>query len=641
MLDPLKLKFTILGAAERFFRMTQSTDCLYYMLKKAHFLALLLLSCTIANAQESLPEVISQIDTIQNPGDKLKLIKLGENLLQKEGDDSVKAEFFLRCGITYGISGKADSSIYFFNQALQFGSESQHLLKSRAYNGIGNVSRQKGNNEMAFESFQNALKAVEGKSDFMSQSFEGSIIANLASIYFSMGDNEKAEQYSLRGLEHAKSISDTAQMEYSYVGLALIYNKTKEYEKALEYHQLASLLMERENSDPYLRDYNKVNLAKLYENRGELTQALSLYDEMLQGTNPDVDIKTTSLKNASQILLILEDFVKAIDYAERLMSLANETATLPSAVDATQLLYQSYQATGDYKTANKYLNQYVALNDSLINEKSVKALAELEARYENEKKAQEITELKLENQQSVNQRNIYLFVTLIVIVGAVFLGVLIRSKTKSNKLISKSLKDKELLLKEIHHRVKNNLQIISSLLSLQSRYIEDKGAKDAVNEGQNRVKSMALIHQKLYQNENLAGVEALDYIENLTSTLRSSYGVGAERVSVTYDIENLNIDVDTIIPIGLILNELISNSFKHAFPNDKEGNISIALKRANNQLELKVCDNGVGSKKDINKSDSFGIRMIRSLAMKLEATVSFSFDKGTEASLLISSFKLA
>jgi len=611
------------------------------MLKKAHLLALLLLSCTIANAQESLPEVISQIDTIQNPGDKLKLISHGKNLLQKEGDDSVKAEFFLRCGITYGISGKADSSIYFFNQALQLGSESQHLLKSRAHNGIGNVSRQKGNNELAFESFQNALKEVEGKPDFMSQSFEGSIIANLASIYFSMGDNEKAEQYSLRGLEHAKSISDTAQMEYSYVGLALIYNKTKEYEKALEYHQLASLLMERENSDPYLRDYNTLNLAKLHENRGELARALSLYDEMLQSTNPDVDIRTSSLKNASQILFTLEDYAKATDYAERLMSLANETATLPSAVDATQLLYQSYQATGDYKTANKYLNSYVALNDSLINEKSVKALAELETKYESEKKAQEITELKLENQQSVNQRNIYLFVTLIVIVGAVFLGVLIRSKTKSNKLISKSLKDKELLLKEIHHRVKNNLQIISSLLSLQSRYIEDKGAKDAVNEGQNRVKSMALIHQKLYQNENLAGVEALDYIENLTSTLRSSYGVGPERVSVSYDIENLNIDVDTIIPIGLILNELISNSFKHAFPNDKEGNISIALKRANNQLELKVCDNGVGSKKDISKSDSFGIRMIRSLAMKLEATVSFNFDNGTEASLLISSFKLA
>jgi two-component system, sensor histidine kinase PdtaS len=620
--------------------MTQSTDCLYYMLKKVHSLALLLWCCSVANAQ-SLSEVISQIDTMQNPVNKLRLIAVGKSLLKDDESDSVKAEFFLRCGITYGISGKADSSIYFFEQALQFAGEPQHLLKSRAHNGIGNVSRQRGNNEVAFESFQNALKAVEGKEDFMSQSFEGSIIANLASIYFSMGDNDKAEQYSLRGLEHAKSIKDTAQMEYSYVGLALIYNKTKEYEKALEYHQLASQLMERENSDPYLRDYNKINLARLFENQGKMVEALSLYDEMLLGTNPDVDIRTTSLKNAGQILFELGDFTKVIDYAERLMSLANETQTLPSAVDATQLLYQSYQATEDYKTANEYLNLYVVLNDSLINEKSAKALVELEAKYESEKKAQEITELKLENQQSVNQRNIYLFVTLIVIVGAIFLGVLIRSKTKSNKLISKSLKDKELLLKEIHHRVKNNLQIISSLLSLQSRYIEDKGAKDAVNEGQNRVKSMALIHQKLYQNENLAGVDALDYIENLTSTLRSSYGIEAERVSVTYDIENLNIDVDTIIPIGLILNELISNSFKHAFPNDKEGNISIWLKRANNQLELKVCDNGVGSKKDISKSDSFGIRMIRSLAMKLEATVDFNFDNGTEASLLISSFKLA
>ncbi len=601
-------------------------------------LSFVFLSMT-ALGQGSLSEVVSQFDTEGDPGQKKQLIARGLELVKTEEIDSIAAEFFLRSGITFGIAGKADSSIYFFEQALQYAIESQHLLKSRAYNGIGNVKRQIGENEGAFESFQNALKSVEGKSDFMSQSFEGSIIANLASIYFGMGDNDKAEIYSLRGLKHAESISDSAQMAYSYVGLALIYNKKKEYEKAIDYHQLAASLIERANID-YLRDYNKINLAKLYENRGELKEALVLYEEMLAGSNPDADVRSTVLKNAGQIHLELGEPAKVIDYANRLMQLSSETGALPSAVDASQLLYLAYQANREFESANRYLNQYVTLNDSLINENSLKALAELETKYESEKKAQEIIALKLENQQASNQRNIYLFVIIMIMVGAIFLGLLIRSKSKSNQLITKSLKEKEILLKEIHHRVKNNLQIISSLLSLQSRFIEDKGAKDAVNEGQNRVKSMALIHQKLYQNDNLAGVEALDYITNLTSTLRSTYGVDPDRVNVRYEVDDLNIDVDTIIPIGLILNELISNAFKHAFPGENEGEIVIGLRRKNNQLELRVVDNGVGTSADISKSESFGIRMIRSLAMKLEAEVAFNFSKGTEASLLISSFKL-
>lgn len=609
------------------------------MKTKTCLAGLLLIATVPVFARQTLSGLNARLDTIGNPSDKIGLIRQAQSTVLAEVSDSIRAEFYLRAGITYGIIGKADTSIMFFEQALNSAGPAQHLLKARSLNGIGNVCRQTGDNQRALESFQRAMDELENKTDADSRSFYGSVIANLSGIYFSMRDFEKAEQYNLRSLAHSESINDSAQMAYTYVGLGLIYSGMGKYDKSAEYHALAGDMIEKANID-YLRDYNRINFAKLEENRGDTDAALVLYEEIITGDNPDMDVRTTALINAGNIYFNRNDYEKSRAYALRLLDHANEMGLLPSATDAHQLLYKSYQAEKNYQQANEYLNRYLVLHDSLTNENLLRDLAELETRYESEKKAQEITQLKLENQQAANQRNIYLFLVVMALVGAVFLVLLIRSKNRANRLITASLKEKETLLREIHHRVKNNLQIISSLLSLQSRFIEDKSAKDAVNEGQNRVKSMALIHQKLYQNDNLSGVEALEYIENLTSTLRATYGVDADRVVVNYDVDKLNIDVDTIIPIGLILNELISNAFKHAFPDEKQGQITIGLKQRNNQLELKVSDNGVGGATDITQSDSFGIRMIRSLAMKLEATVDFKFSNGTEASLLISSFKL-
>jgi len=151
---------------------------------------------------------------------------------------------------------------------------------------------------------------------------------------------------------------------------------------------------------------------------------------------------------------------------------------------------------------------------------------------------------------------------------------------------------------------------------------------------------MALIHQKLYQNDQLGAVEALDYIQNLTDTLQRTYGIENDQVKIGFDVDSLQIDVDTIIPLGLILNELISNSFKHAFPDDRKGELTIGLRRVQNQLQLTVKDDGIGSNTSMEGANSFGMRMINSLARKLEATVDFNFTEGTCAILNISSFKL-
>src|SRR5690625_930343 len=150
---------------------------------------------------------------------------------------------------------------------------------------------------------------------------------------------------------------------------------------------------------------------------------------------------------------------------------------------------------------------------------------------------------------------------------------------QKNEQISKTLRKKDILLKEIHHRVKNNLQVISSLLSLQSRQLESPQAREAMQSSRNRIKSMALIHQKLYQDEDLIGVEIAEYIDKLMLSLVKSYQTSTENIEIKTDIDSMKLEVDTIIPIGLIINELISNSFKYAFDAQKGGKLQVTLKK--------------------------------------------------------------
>jgi ammonium transporter len=201
-----------------------------------------------------------------------------------------------------------------------------------------------------------------------------------------------------------------------------------------------------------------------------------------------------------------------------------------------------------------------------------------------------------------------------------------------------SLQEKELLLREIHHRVKNNLQVISSLLSLQSRYHKDEQAIEMAQESQNRIKVMALIHEKLYRSKDFANVEFNDYIKNLVNDLFASYKVNTSRISLKMDIENISLGIDTAIPIGLIVNELVSNCLKYAFKADKEGEIKISLRLLEDgEKELIVSDNGVGlpDSLDIEKAESLGLRMITNLTERsLHGTVNIDRNYGTKFQII-------
>jgi two-component sensor histidine kinase len=209
----------------------------------------------------------------------------------------------------------------------------------------------------------------------------------------------------------------------------------------------------------------------------------------------------------------------------------------------------------------------------------------------------------------------------------------ITERVRAEEQIKASLKEKEVLLKEIHHRVKNNLQVVSSLLSLQSQTVDSPAALEVLQESQNRVRSMALIHERLYRSEDLAQVDFAVYIRDLATFLVRSYRAQLGPISLNTEAEGVFLGIDTAIPCGLITNELISNALKHAFPNGKEGEIWVKIgTHGDRQFTLIVGDNGVGFPPDVDFRDteSLGMQLVNTLVDQLEGTVELRRDGGTE-----------
>jgi PAS domain S-box-containing protein len=217
----------------------------------------------------------------------------------------------------------------------------------------------------------------------------------------------------------------------------------------------------------------------------------------------------------------------------------------------------------------------------------------------------------------------------------------ISARKTAEKDIKTSLKEKEILLKEIHHRVKNNMQIISSLLNLQTRYLKDDVAINVLKESQNRIKSMAIIHQKLYESNNLTHIKFNAYIKNLVNDLFYSYNIHQDQVKQTLDVEDVKLNMETAIPSGLIISELVSNSLKHAFPDGKKGEIKVSLKKYDDKYELIISDNGIGLPEsiDFKNINSLGLQLVNNLVLQIDGEITLDKSQGTKFKIIFYELK--
>lgn len=207
--------------------------------------------------------------------------------------------------------------------------------------------------------------------------------------------------------------------------------------------------------------------------------------------------------------------------------------------------------------------------------------------------------------------------------------------------LKSSIKEKEVLIREIHHRVKNNMQIISSLLNLQKQYVHDEEASSVLLESQNRVKSMAMIHEKLYKTQNFSEINFGDYIKSLVDDLFSSYGSYSGRIKKEMIFDEIMLGLETAIPCGLIISELVTNTLKYAFPNQMEGEFRIEMYEIDGLYHLIISDNGVGIPPNINfdKTETLGLVLVDSLVNQLEGTVELERNGGTKFKIIFKELK--
>ena len=342
--------------------------------------------------------------------------------------------------------------------------------------------------------------------------------------------------------------------------------------------------------------------------------------------------------------LELDNLKKAKEY----LDIPLEIKSVELVLRHNRLLAAYYDRIEDYPSQVLYLRRNVRLRDSIDLAETSRRKQQLLAIVANEElessklmidaQKQELERGRAELQAQDMRINLVFISLVFTLLGFAGLVYAYLKSIKTQRLIAEqkhiienSLVEKDSLLKEIHHRVKNNLQMVSSLLSLQTKNTRSRAAIEALEEGKTRVKAMALIHQKLYQNDDLSVIEMQGYIESLINSVQSVFKKGGHNINITIDAEGVELDIDRAIPFGLILNELVSNSFKYAFPDDdQEGQIYIHIRKNGEGGFFEYTDNGVGLPDDSDEraNNSMGIRLMRRLVNQLQSTL--NVDKTAE-----------
>ena len=553
-----------------------------------------------------------------------------------------------------------DSSIVYAEKSLPIANKLKDETSiAEAYSLLGVVYQYKGQykaaNEYNFKSL-NIRERIGAPPRVMASSH-----SNIALSYLELKQNEKSIEHQKIALQFYIEANDSNHIaSRNYMIGGALYQE-KKYDAAKEYydkaHEIYQLLGDKESVSMY-----NIYIGLIYMKTDRLKEAENSFLTCLHNypENGSKRMKVFIYSNLAVNYLIIgaerdsigkHNLKASIKYAEKTYDLSSEISFTSQMRKASEILYKANDALGKYKKAMYYSKQYILLNDSIFNEQQQKAISEIQTKYETEKKELEIASLNKENEiKSENlkqadelQENqlfiifILTFTTLLTIFFLIWIYRIYLDKKKNNialeaknKVIVAQKEEKEILLKEIHHRVKNNLQLVNSLLDLQTKNIIDESTLSAIEDGQTRVKAMALIHQKLYQNEDITHIDFNDYVRQLVNQIAAIHS-NSNQVKKEIVGPTLSLDIDTAIPLGLILNELVSNAFKYAFKSDMDGYLKIELTKAKEDaFNVIVSDNGPGmpSHFDISKAKSLGLRLVRRLSKQLYGTSSYKNENG-------------
>lgn len=451
----------------------------------------------------------------------------------------------------------------------------------------------------------------------------------------SLGENDRSMRYRRKGYSLALANGNDYDKSSAAGSLAYGFSLTGQLDSALYFADESIRYAEALDVPP--------RTARAYALRAEVRQKAGRYEAALQDWDAvrridGSEIRNSELLNLGELYYRMERGPEALAALRgAVISIAADDGRFASYTSVYDLMAKSHVLVGQTDSFRHYSALSEVYQDSLDDRVRAATLLELEEKYLNKEQAAQL----LVQEQEISTARTRMFIILGVLFFAVLSGVILWRLSarlrRRNVEVEQLVSEKTTLIGEIHHRTKNNLQMISGLLSLQSGslQVEDHSAKSALKESQTRVQAMGLIHQKLYQEDHVTAIDLPDYLRELGDTLIQAYAPDG-RVELTYEVEDIQLDVDTAIPLGLIINELLTNSLKYAFSPAAEGSVTVRAFRDGKELITVVTDNGRGADPAAPaRGTGFGSRLLRGLTKQLGGSLTVDSAEGYRTELRI------
>jgi two-component sensor histidine kinase/Tfp pilus assembly protein PilF len=512
--------------------------------------------------------------------------------------------------------------------AIQVKASDKKNMAESFYN-LAFIYHNHGLTSLSLKYFINAAKLAE---ETGSKERLGWCYMALGGFYKGQANSNGALQYLTKGLKIFKELGNKHGLGSIYNTLGDYYEHRANYPEALKNYFSALYTLKDLGEKKHLT-WPYFNIGEVYMYQGKFDSAKVYYDSSLaiQQSVGDSSGVAWTYNNMGSLLIKKKDYLQAEKYCLAGLSIADSLSEPAGTMNAYRNLCTIYEALGQYDKALKYYKSFNELSAKVSNEENTKNSVKYQMQYDFDKQQQ--LEKSEQDKKDMRSKVIALFLVLIILVAV----AAFYSQRRSNKLKAALLRQKEvaiakqeMLMKEIHHRVKNNLQITGTLLNLQLEKIDDENAKEAITESIARVNTISLIHNQLYTNEQTSTLDFSHFATELHKQLKTLYISKGQEVVWYNQMSNLILDIDTAIPLGLIINELITNSYKHAFKTGA-GMIKLTIEQNGGLYTFSYTDDGQGLPPDIDISESKGLGMmiIKSLSKQIGGAFKYIRENNT------------
>ena len=526
-----------------------------------------------------------------------------------------------------------DTALFLAKQSLQLAQEIKApVLQAEALEEISHKERKLGNNS---KSLQASLKALQIYESLGLRERQAASYNQLAGNYISDENYDQGIVYLKKARRIYRDSDELGNQVFTILNLGEAYRLAGHLDSAATYFK-ESLQRNELLKNDVVQSYSQGNLGMVYSAQNKLVAARENLNEAIAILRDLGDPYSTSvyLAELGEIYKKEGEWEVAEDKLLEALNMAKQAGLKEQIRDFSATLTRFYETQQRYPEALEYQKLYQVYQDSLVNKSNIQKIEQLKAGYEIDKRE---TEIGLLNTINTKQKNWVITLAIGVSLLLFFAYLLYKANKKmktanhtlslQKEIITKREQEKALLLKELNHRVKNNLQMISSLLSLQSRELTGHPAKEAIIAGKDRVEALSLVHRKLYQEGLETRIMIKEYIEELVLGLFHGYGA---QFKPDFEIDDTSITVDMAVPLALIINEMVVNALKYAYMEVKDPTLNIKVRRINNYLAVEVIDNGIGfPATEGKKNNSFGIKLISSLVGQMEGILEKLDARGT------------